>query len=1100
MSFLNKYSLFFLVLVTWTYTIAQPKDKNQVKFKRIGEDYGLSSNWVRCVYQDTNGFIWFGTADGLNRFDAYECKTFRPKNKQGSSYVGTHVNDIKTKSKDELWVATYSKMYIFSDNNLKVYDKLPALEYYGVVKLNEKYTWVLSSDGLLKLNVNTGNYDNVSQNKEHPTHGKKIISYYKDSKGNIWFGSTRVVFKYDITEDSFEKINQFEGIDKATKNDIGTIAEDKQGRIWAGFGQNGLYYYDPCDKNKLFKKHSDGSVTKIIVDSENVLWVAKGSSQGLTKINLNTEISEVYLYDISDPESISDSSVFSLLEDSVGDLWVGTYGGGVNYYSKRRKKIFTAKKEDEGYYFRSNLLNAITEDPNYFWIGSEAGLDRIDKITGEFKHYQYREDNQKSLRRNSVQTLEYDSLGNLWVGTWEGGLLKYNYKTDDFKRYKLFDYQTGLKIDKVVDIKQGLDNKLWVATHEGGVYEYNYSTDKLESLYRSKNNPYGIPFLNISSIQQYSKQEIIFNTYASVNFFNPQTNIYRSFDFRQQKNNLANIFCSFVDKNNQLWVGTNIGLFKFNKETGEFIFFDLKIVKKNLSIQAITQDDENSIWLSTNHGIIEIDKNGFVTTLTKQDGLTTNDFKRKAIYKSDSGFIYFGSSRGLNYFNPKDLVLNKNPPKLEITSLSVLKSRPNENNVYEYVLETFDAKQEIVLSKEQSSLEISFTGLNYLDPERNNYKYKLEGYDKVWVDSKNSRTATYTNLDAGEYTFKLTGTNNDNLSSTTIKKITIVKIGPWYLSNWFKILLIIILVSFPFLFYFIRLSIFKKQQKKLRQKVSESTEELIEANQLLTKQTNKIQNQNNELSDHRNNLEKLVTQRTKQLEKAKVKAEESDLLKSAFIANMSHEIRTPMNAIYGFSGLLGDDDLLEEERNEYIGIVKDSCESLLVLIDDILDISIMDAQGIELNIQELNVDDFLKQFEVILKKNEKPNVPLSFDKASSSENILINTDPIRLRQILINLVNNAIKFTERGSVEFGYTTSGDRIIFFVKDTGIGISEKDLKTIFKPFIKAGNNNSKIYRGTGIGLSISERIVKSFKGKIWVESELGEGSVFYVELPH
>ncbi len=1096
---MNKYSFFLLMLVTWACAIAQPKDKNEVKFKRIGEDYGLSSNWVRCIFQDKDGFIWFGTADGLNRFDAYECKTFRPKNKQGSSYVGTHVNEIKNKSEEELWVSTYSRMYVFSNNTLKAYDKLPELEYYGVVKLNEQFSWILSSDGLLKLNVNTGAYENISKNPDLPIYGKKLISYYEDSIGNIWFGSTRVIFKYDIVENSFEKIDQFEGIDEATKNDIGSIAEDKQGRIWAGFGQNGLYYYDPCDKNRIFKKHSDGAITKIIVDSDNVLWVAKGSSQGLTKIDLNTEVSEVYLYDISDPESISDSSAFSLLEDNVGDLWVGTYGGGVNYYSKRRKKIFTAKKEDELYYFRSNLLNAITEDPNYFWIGTEAGLDRIDKYTGAFKHYQYREGNPKSLRRNSVQALEYDSFGNLWVGTWEGGLLKYNYKTDDFKRYKLYDYNTELKIDKVIEIKQGLDNRLWIGTHEGGIYEYNYETDELESIFRSKRNPYGIPFLNISSIQPYSQKEIIFNTYSSVVFFNPYANSYTSFDFRKQKNNSANIFCSFLDSTNQLWIGTNIGLYKFDTETGEFILFDLQVVKSNLSVQAITEDDDESIWISTNHGLFEINNNGYVTRLTKQDGLTTNDFKRKSIYKSESGFIYFGSTRGLNYFNPKDLVLNKNPPKLEITSLSVLKSRPNENNVYEYVLETFDSKQEIILGKDQSSLEISFTGLNYLDPERNNYKYKLEGYDKVWVDAKNSRTATYTNLDAGEYIFKLTGSNNDNLISTTIKKIRIIKTGPWYLSNWFKVLLGIIIISFPFVFYFVRLSIFKKQSEKLKQKVIERTEELIEANTLLTKQTNKIQNQNNELSDHRNNLEKLVAQRTKQLVKAKIKAEESDLLKSAFIANMSHEIRTPMNAIYGFSGLLGDDDLLEEERNEYIGIVKDSCESLLVLIDDILDISIMDAQGIELNIQELNVDDFLKQFEVILKKNEKPNVPLSFDKASSSENVLINTDPIRLRQILINLVNNAIKFTESGSVEFGYRVKDDRIVFFVKDTGIGISEKDLKNIFKPFIKAGNNNSKIYRGTGIGLSISERIVKSFKGNIWVESKLGEGSVFYIDLP-
>jgi len=1095
----NKSNLFFLVLIAWISTIAQPKNQDQVKFKRIGEDYGFSSNWIRCIYQDDDGFIWFGTTDGLNRFDAYESKTFRPTDAQGVSYVGTHVNDIQKKSDNQLWVATHSGMFVFSNNILKPYTKLPRFEYFGIVKQNDVYCWLLSSKGLLRLNVKTGHYDNVSKNPHHPTYNKIIKSYFKDSQANIWFGSDSVIFKYDTIYNYFDSIDQFEAIDKTSRNDIGTITEDKQGIIWTGFGQNGLYYHDPCDNNKTFKKHSDGIVSEIIVDSENILWVAKGSSQGLTKINLNTGYSATYTYNLSNPQSISDSSVFCLLEDKVGDLWIGTYGGGANYYSKRKKKIYTAKKGDQGFNFRSNLLNAITEDPNYYWIASEAGLDRIDKETNEFTHFQYQKDKPRSLGRNSIQSLFYDSFGNLWIGSWEGGLMKYNYDTNDFKCYQLIDEETGLSIDKVMDIKQSLDGKLWVGTHEGGIFKYNYTTDKLESYYRSGTNRNGIPFLNISSIMPYSNQEVVFNTYRSINFYNATTNTYNTFDFRKGDNNLDNIFCTYLDSNGRFWVGTNNGLFEFKRDIGRFVFFDLKIVSSNLSIQAISEDDEGGLWLSSNHGLFQIDKQNSIRRLTKQDGLTTNDFKRKAIYKSQLGVMYFGSLVGLNYFHPKDLVPNQNPPKLQITSFSVLKSRPNKSNVYEYVVETFDSKEEIILDKDQSSFEISFTGLNFLDPEKNNYKYKLEGYDKVWVDAKNSHTATYTNLDPGSYTFKLTGTNNDNLSATNFIEIKIVKVGPWYLTQWFKILLGAILVSFPFIFYFVRLSIFRKQREKLTLKVAERTKKLSVANQLLKSQTNKIKQQNNELSDHRNNLELLVAQRTKELQKAKLKAEESDLLKSAFIANMSHEIRTPMNAIYGFSGLLGDDDLEEEERKEYIGIVKDSCESLLVLIDDILDISIMDAQGIELNLQTLNVNDFLRQFELILKKKEKSDVPLSFEKPPHTDTFTINTDPIRLRQILVNLVNNAIKFTESGSVKFGYVTKGNVIEFYVKDTGIGISKKDLSAIFKAFIKAENNNNKIYRGTGIGLSITERIVKTFKGKIWVESELGKSSTFYVQLP-
>jgi len=402
------------------------------------------------------------------------------------------------------------------------------------------------------------------------------------------------------------------------------------------------------------------------------------------------------------------------------------------------------------------------------------------------------------------------------------------------------------------------------------------------------------------------------------------------------------------------------------------------------------------------------------------------------------------------------------------------------------------------LDNNQTSFVISFTGLNFLDPEKNRYKYKLDGYDKDWVDSGYKRTATYTNLEPGDYVFKVTGFNNDGVESTATKEIKITKQGPWYLSNWFKAILMAFIMSLPFIFYFTRLSIFKKQKQKLETSVRERTEELTMANELLLNQKERIQLQNNELSEHRNDLEEKVNKRTLQLKKAKIKAEESDRLKSAFIANMSHEIRTPMNAIYGFSGLLGEEDVSANEQEEYIEIIKESCESLLVLIDDILDISIMDAQGIELNTQNLNVNKFLRQIETVFKQKEKKGAPLSFVIEEEKE-IIINTDPIRLRQILNNLISNAIKFTEKGNVQFGYAKEKGQIIFFVRDSGIGIAKKDLAKIFKPFIKAGNNASKIYRGTGIGLSITERIVKSFRGEIWVESDLGKGAVFYVKLP-
>lgn len=1073
--------------------------QQKIKFKRINENYGLSNSWVKNIYQDREGFIWFATGDGLNRFDGYECKVYIPENKKNTPRWGITLKDIESKGANELWVASNSGMYIFKENKLRYCDYLPRCKYPAIINQNDSISWAATSIGLLRINSVKKTFKNISKSNPDIFTNPKILSAFKDSKGHFWFGSTGYLLKYNPLKNEFKKFDQFKNLDPSTLNDILAITEDKKGNIWVGFGQNGLYYFNP--KNEAtFTKHSDGVILDLIVDKKEVLWIAKGSNQGLVSIDLNTGEKTTSLYDITNPMSISDSSVFSLLEDNEGDLWIGTYSGGANYYSRRNKKIHTIEGGNGKRKLKSNIVNSILEDDDYLWIGTENGLGRIHKKTVEFKHFKYEANNPKSLRRDPVFALQTDTYNNLWIGIWDGGLHKYNYNTENFTRYTFKNKK--LNCNHVIALHQDSKNRLWIGTADFGLFRFDYQTNEIISYYQTATNPKGIPTKHINQIQSYGNHEILLNSGSTLKFYNPDTNISETYNLSSYlKTNPVSIICSYVDRHNNVWVGSNIGLFKFDRTQKKFTSLEAPNTINNLPIQAIAEDNCNNLWVSTNKGIFNIDTTlNRITRLSKLDGLSSNDFRKRAVYKNKKGFIYFGSSKGVNYFNPNSLSLNEKVPNLTITSLAVLKSQPNKKSKYEYVLENLNSKQEIVLDEGLSSFEISFTGLNYLNPEKNNYKYKLEGYDKVWVNSGNKRTATYTNLKAGSYIFKVTGTNNDGIESTTIKEITITKQGPWYFSDWFKALLAIIILSLPFIFYFVRLSIFKKQRKILRKKVIERTEKLTEANELLQKQTFRIQNQNKELSEHRNNLEILVANRTKELEAAIIKTKESDRLKSAFIANMSHEIRTPMNAIYGFSGLLGEEDTTIEEQSEYITIIKDSCESLLVLIDDILDISIMDAQGIQLNLQDnLNIDDFLHQIEVVFKQQENTKAPIRFVNSNNVNPTFIKTDPIRLRQILNNLLNNAIKFTEKGSIEFGYTKAENSITFFVKDTGIGISQKDLTTIFKPFIKAGNNASKIYRGTGIGLSISERITKTFKGEIWVDSTLGEGATFYVKLP-
>ncbi|WP_010523046.1 ligand-binding sensor domain-containing protein [Aquimarina agarivorans] len=366
------FSLFFTPL-------CQAQDATKYTFKRIGQNYGLSNNWVYSIFQDDIGFIWIGTGDGLNRFDGYQCKTYRPKNEFNNSLGNIAFNSITQKQKDELWTATSSGLYIFKNNQLTLHKASPKLNYRDVFTENESTTWLTSQSGLIKLNTKDSTSINFSTNPKHPLYKKRFYKIFQDSKKNLWFTSTGCIFKYSPKTQKFEKFSHFEHLNPQTKHDVLAITEDKSGTYWIGFGQDGLFYYNPKEGSKTFKKYSDGTILHLHVDQDNILWIGRASNKGLEKIDLNTHESTIFKYRISDPKSISDNSIFSILEDNAGDIWVGTFGGGLNYTSKREKKIRTIDRNSNETPIENNLVNEIVEEEQFLWIGTEGGISKLNK-------------------------------------------------------------------------------------------------------------------------------------------------------------------------------------------------------------------------------------------------------------------------------------------------------------------------------------------------------------------------------------------------------------------------------------------------------------------------------------------------------------------------------------------------------------------------------------------------------------------------------------------------------------------------------------------------------------------------------------------------
>jgi signal transduction histidine kinase/ActR/RegA family two-component response regulator len=422
--------------------------------------------------------------------------------------------------------------------------------------------------------------------------------------------------------------------------------------------------------------------------------------------------------------------------------------------------------------------------------------------------------------------------------------------------------------------------------------------------------------------------------------------------------------------------------------------------------------------------------------------------------------------------------------------------------------------KEIVLNHDQSIFTFRFIALNYINSEKNQYAYIMEGLEKDWNYVGNKKEATYTNLNPGEYTFRVKASNNDGHWNEEGTSIKIIILPPWWNTILFRILVLVFVLGSFIGFYRIRIKILKNQKLYLENLVKERTLEIEEKNSLLSDQAKELSEvntlleerqeevtiQNEELEIHRNQLEQLITERTSELVIAKIKAEESDKLKSSFLANMSHEIRTPMNAIFGFSGLLKDDSVEKEEKSKFIDIILDNCESLLVLIDDILDISRIEVDRLEFTFEMFNVDDIFINLETFFSRNTDKNVSFEFVNKAGNNGLVLYSDKIRFKQILTNFMDNARKFTDSGHIKFGYFVNENNVQFFVSDTGIGIEKSEIDKIFNHFYKIENNPGKVYRGTGLGLTICKKIIEMMGGKIWVESTINEGSTFNFTLPN
>jgi len=1091
--------IFFLTLPFVLYPQSQ-----KIKFEHISVEQGLSHTKVFCIFQDSKGFMWFGTGDGLNKFDGYNFTVYRHNPADSSTLSNGSIKDVYEDQSGNLWIATSGgginrfdretvtfTRFTFDQNNPV---SIPSNFTNIITSFNysDKETfWIGTSEGLSKFDPETEQFTHLPHtDKGYPY--SYIATMVVDSTGKVWIGSTADgIHRFDPETGQYTSFRHDPDMPHSISNNrIYSIFLDKSGILWIGTENSGLnrfdpenyrfirYQHDPNDRQTL----SDNWITSILEGRSGTLWLSTAGG-GLNVLDRQTEWFTAYMHDPVDLNSISDNTAMCTYEDRSGVLWVGTWGG-INKIDSRKTKFVDIRQHPgdpnslSGRFIWSICKSNYRDKPT-LWIGTKTnGLNKLDLASGNIKQYKHDLSNPNSIPSNFISALCDDRSGILWIGTYGQGLIKYNRESQKFTRYK-YDPDnpgsiSGNIINCIIEDSSGL---LWIGTQGLGLNRFDKNTEKFTLIGRKLDVPNvyedrsGNLWIAGAGLKKLDRKREKLTSY----WHNPE-------DPSSISSNSTTVIYETTEYDRRvLWVGTDdSGLNRFDPESGKSKIYTINDGLPSNVINGILKDNDGNLWLSTNDGLSKFNpQNETFRNYDVADGLLGNQLNPRVCCKTADGQMFFGGTKGLNAFYPGKLKDNLQTPEIVITDFQIF-NKPveiNKNKIAvdkdNYLLEKHISElRDIELSYRENIFSFEFAALDYRSPQKNQYAYKMEGVDPDWVYTNASRRfATYTQLDPGEYVFKVKGSNNDGLWNEEGTSIKIIITPPWWRTNLAYTIYLLLFGSVVFATWRLQLRRIRlKQQLKMEHFESD-------------------------------------------------KLREVDQLKSHFFANISHEFRTPLTLIKGPVKQILDGEFAGNLKEQCKMILRNS-DRLLGLINQILDLSKLESGEIKLQVTETDIIEYLKCMVLTFSSlAESKKVTLKF---TSTENILTGyIDRDKLEKIVTNLLSNAFKFTpEGGKVEVTVEipkskyqipdksqvpssklpiTNSDFVEITISNTGPGIAEDQLDKIFDRFYQEDSNYKKDGEGTGIGLALTKELVDICLGEITISSIPNKTITFVVTLP-
>ena len=851
------------------------------KFDHITTEQGLSQATVNCVYQDKKGFIWIGTNDGLNRYDAYSFKVYKNNSDDSLSISGNNISAISEDSSFNLWITTRNNGLNCYNRKLDKFIRYQHNQDKSSVSSNDLRDVLVDSKGNVLIGALGGGLTvfNPAKNEfvcykhkdgDNTSLGNNyVFSILEEGNGKYWIGSEcGDVDLFDIANGTFKKYKYKEDYKRVGWGTSITLLKDKSGNLWIGTNSNGLFSLNIATSqitsfgsNETENGLSGNIITSLTLFGNQILV---GTDGGGINIYDNQNKGFKHLkHDLSDPFSLSNNAVYSLYVDNAGSLWVGTYQGGVNIYNPYKYKFrhYTQQLGNQNSLSNKSVLAIYQDKEQNTWIGTDGGgLNLFNLSQNTFVHYLANSQNAGAIGGNVVKSIYEDHEGNLWFGTYANGLNLMDKKNNRFKRYVYKkDEPSSLGSNNAWVIYEDSKNNLWIGTMGGGLDLMNRKLGTFTHYRYDENNDKGLSSDNIKTILEDNQQNLWIGTEGGgLNRLNRSSNQFTRFLFKPKDPSSVpanDIRALLQDSKGTFWIGTSNGLAIFDYKNQKFSTPHLNDLLPNRTINGILEDKAGNLWISTNKGITRFNlTDNKIRNYDISYGLQGNDFNYTSQFKSaSSGEMFFGGTNGFNVFLPDEIKENPSVPAIAFTKLYISGKEVGVGDTVNsriILKETLNETDQLVLSYHENVFEIEFAALNYISPAKNQYEYMLEGADNAWTKTTAAkRIATCMNLSPGEYTLKVRASNNDSKWSDKEAVLKIKILAPWWKTWVFRILVLFSFIGILAWAYRMRMKSVEHQRSQLEEAVESRTRELKQMITIIKEKSEKLFQTGNQLSE-----------------------------------------------------------------------------------------------------------------------------------------------------------------------------------------------------------------------------------------------------------